>query len=120
MVTDIPSDCLSCLYHTVNILLHRAILKLGREPGLSYATAGSNPLIQCVCSATSIVTLFDFFCRSFGDGHIVLCLAYSVYTAASIFLLEIQAMGWAAPSTLERLSFCIEALKRVEKTNPGM
>jgi hypothetical protein len=72
-----------------------------------------------VCSATSIVALFDLFCRTFGDGHITLCLAYTVYTAASIFLLEVHAVGYAAPSALDRLSYCVEALERLKGQNPG-
>jgi len=97
-------------------LTNRAKLKLSREPDL----AEDNPLIQCMSSATSIIALFDLYKRTFGDGHVVLSLAYSVYTAASIFLLEIQALGHVAPSTLERLSFCVGALDRLRVTNPGM
>jgi hypothetical protein len=51
---------------------------------------------------------------------VVLSLAYSLYTATSILLLELQA----SPSnpqryTMERLSYCFSALERVKKTNPG-
>ena len=109
----------SCLYHTINILLNRAMLKLSREPELASAMAEYNPLIQCISSATSIVALFDLYNRTFGDGHVVLSLAYSVYTAASIFLLEVQALGHAASSTLERLLFCLGALEMLRNTNPG-
>ena len=109
----------SCLYHTINILLNRGLLKLSRETGLANTTTEYNPLIQCISSATSIIALFDLYIRTFGDGHVVLSLAYSVYTAASIFLLEVQAVGHAAPTTLERLAFCLEALKRLQRTNPG-
>ena len=110
----------SCLYHTINILLNRAKLKLSREPSLATAIAEHNPLIQCISSATSIVALFDLYHRTFGEGHVVLALAYSVYTAASIFLLEVQAVGHAAPSTLERLSLCVRTLERLRATSPGM
>ena len=48
-----------------------------------------------------------------------MALAYSMYTAASIFLLEIQAVGHGAPSTLERLSLCVHTLERLRKTSPG-
>jgi hypothetical protein len=110
----------SCLYHTINILLNRARLKLSREPRFATALAEQNPLIQCISSATSIVALFELYNRTFGEGHVVLALAYSVYTAASIFLLEIQAVGHAAPNTLERLSLCVQTLERLRKTSPGM
>ncbi|KAF2709269.1 hypothetical protein K504DRAFT_525798 [Pleomassaria siparia CBS 279.74] len=103
---------LNCLYHSVNILLNRAMLKLSREQELSNAMAEHNPLIQCMSSATSIVALFDLYTNTFGDGH--------VYTAASIFLLEVQAIGPAAPKNLERLSFCLRALERLRETNPGI
>jgi len=109
----------SCLYHAINILLNRAKLKLSREPKLASVMAEHNPLIKCLSSATSIVTLFSLYKRTFGEGHVVLSLAYSVYTAASIFLLEIQAIGHVAPITLERLSICIGALDRLRQTNPG-
>jgi hypothetical protein len=58
--------------------------------------------------------------RTFGDSHIVLSIAYSVYTAASIFLLEIQALKFAAPGSLEKLKICISALEAVRVSSPGM
>ncbi|QMW25843.1 hypothetical protein G4B84_001088 [Aspergillus flavus NRRL3357] len=48
-------------------------------------------------------------------SHIVIL---NVYTAASIFLLEIQALKYAAPGTLDKLKFCIFALERVKVSNP--
>ena len=97
------------------------MLKLGRENGGgSPATDQNHPLIQCISSATSIVALYELYVRTFGDGHVVLSLAYSVYTAASIFLLEVQALGRAAPSTLDRLGLCVDALRKLQRTNPGM
>lgn len=71
-----------------------------------------------MASATSILSLFDLYRRTFGDSHVVLSLAYSIYTAASIFLLEIQALKYAAPGTLDKLKFCIFALERVKAANP--
>ncbi|KAL5388185.1 hypothetical protein DPSP01_003174 [Paraphaeosphaeria sporulosa] len=124
-VSDAELECppshivtLNCLFHTINILTNRAKLKLSREPDLAGQTAEDNPLVQCMSSATSIITLFNLYTRTFGDGHVVLSLAYSVYTAASIFLLEVQALGQAAPSTLERLAFCVGALDRLRVTSP--
>ncbi|EIT82978.1 fungal-specific transcription factor domain-containing protein [Aspergillus flavus] len=105
---------LNSLYHTINILLHRPILcsKTNRE---SY---DKSHLVQCMTSATAILSLFDLYRRTFGDAHVVLSLSYSVYTAASIFLLEIQALKYAAPGTLDKLKFCIFALERVKVSNP--
>lgn len=71
-----------------------------------------------MASATSILSLFDLYRRTFGDAHVVLSLSYSIYTAASIFLLEIQALKYAAPGTVEKLKFCIFALERVKVSNP--
>lgn len=71
-----------------------------------------------MASATSILSLFDLYRRTFGDNHVVLSLAYSIYTAASIFLLEIQALKYAAPGTLDKLKFCIFALDRIKGSNP--
>lgn len=108
----------SCLYHTINILLHRPIL-CSRERLKSHPEShDSNHLVQCMASATSILSLFDLYRRTFGDSHVVLSLAYSIYTAASIFLLEIQALKYAAPGTLDKLKFCIFALERVKAANP--
>ena len=75
-------------------------------------------LIQCMASATTILSLYDLFRRTFGDAHVVLSVAYSIYTAASIFLLEIQALKYAAPGTLDKLKFCILAMERVKVSNP--
>ncbi|THX57104.1 hypothetical protein D6D06_03902, partial [Aureobasidium pullulans] len=111
---------LNCLYHTINILLHRTLLRLSssnRAP--SDINIDQNPLIQCISSAASIIALFDLFVRTFGDGHVVLSLAYSLYTATSILLLELQANPRNPQRyTMERLSYCLSALERVKKTNP--
>ncbi|KAF3044865.1 hypothetical protein E8E11_006813 [Didymella keratinophila] len=109
---------LNCFYHAVNILLHRAKLKLSRHPELASTLGEQNPLVHCISSASSIIALFGLYTSAFGEGHVVLCLAYSVYTAASIFLLEVRATGHAAAGTMERLSLCAGALKRLTRTNP--
>lgn len=77
-------------------------------------------LIECISSATSIICIFDLFCRTFGDDYCILSLSYSVYTAASMFLLQVQATSARDEQTLRRLDFCIKALERVKKINPGM
>jgi hypothetical protein len=109
----------SCIYHTINILLNRAKLKLSRESELAAEIIEHNPLIHCISSATSIVALFNLYRGAFGEGHVVLSLAYSVYTAASIFLLELQALGHVATLTFERLSFCVGVLNNLRHSNPG-
>ncbi|PGH02779.1 hypothetical protein AJ79_07544 [Helicocarpus griseus UAMH5409] len=109
---------LNCVYHTVNILLHRPTLCSRPFRGSQQETNNAKPLVQCISSATSIIALFDLYRRTFGDGHVVLSLAYSIYTAASIFLLEMQALRYASPSTLDKLRYCIVALDRVTPANP--
>jgi hypothetical protein len=106
----------SCVYHTINILIHRPILcsKWNRE------AYDKSHLVHCITSATAILSIFGMYRRTFGDSHVVLSIAYSVYTAASIFLLEIQALKYAAPGTLDKLKFCILALERVKVSSPGM
>lgn len=108
----------SCLYHTINILLHRPILCSRALLKTRQEAYDKSHLVQCMASATTILSLFDLYRRTFGDNHVVLSLAYSIYTAASIFLLEIQALKYAAPGTLDKLKFCIFALERVKISNP--
>ncbi|PGH26505.1 hypothetical protein AJ80_01819 [Polytolypa hystricis UAMH7299] len=124
-VNDLPTfsppshiQTLNCIYHTVNILLHRPML-CSRKPKSSHSeTNNAKPLVQCMFSATSIIALYDLYRRTFGDGHVVLSMAYSIYTAASIFLLEIQALKYASSGTVEKLRYCIGALNRVKTANP--
>ena len=81
-----------------------------------------NHLVECISSATSIIAIFDLFCRTFGDDYCILSLSYSVYTAASIFLLQVQAATGPVAGeemTVRRLEFCIKALERVGRINPG-
>jgi hypothetical protein len=77
-------------------------------------------LLECITSATSIIAIFDLFCRTFGESYCILSLSYSVYTAASIFLLQIQAARSQDDQTLKRLQFCMQALERVKAFTPGM
>lgn len=86
-------------------------------------------LLECVSSATSIIAIFDLFCRSFGIYRSVLSLSYSVYIASSIFLLQVQAAAGASgvlteeqqqqqQPALRKLDFCIRALNRLKDVNP--
>ncbi|KAJ5091310.1 Transcription factor [Penicillium alfredii] len=125
VATELPSYSppshimiLNCLYHTINILLHRPILCSRELLKSRQETYDKSHLVQCLASATTILSLFDLYRRTFGDNHVVLSLAYSIYTAGSIFLLEIQALKYAAPGTLDKLKFCIFALERVKLANP--
>ena len=76
-------------------------------------------LRQCLESATAVLSIYDLFVRSFGDGHVVLSQAYTIYTAASIFLLQVQATKDLHSSAMDHLKFCIDALERIKHTSPG-
>lgn len=105
----------SCLYHTVKILLYRPMLSS------KCSTAARRPdpehLIECLTAATSTIAIFDLFVRTFGDSHCVLSLSYSIYTAASIFLLQVQANS-SDDQAFKRLDFCMRSLDRVKGANP--
>lgn len=86
-------------------------------------------LLECVSSATSIIAIFDLFCKSFGIYRSVLSLSYSVYIASSIFLLQVQAAAGTSgvlseeqqqqqQPALRKLDFCIRALSRLKDINP--
>ncbi|KAF9767015.1 hypothetical protein IL306_000478 [Fusarium sp. DS 682] len=76
-----------------------------------------NHLVECVTSATSIIAIFDLFCRTFTINHCVLSLSYSVYIAATIFLLQVQATP-EDQQAVRKLSFCVRALHQAKNVNP--
>lgn len=82
--------------------------------------ANAHHLLECISSATSIITIYDLFCQSFGFEYTVLSLSYGIYTAASIFLLQIQAASRPDAQALPRLRFCISALEQLSVSNPGL
>ncbi|CAK7229951.1 hypothetical protein SEUCBS140593_007419 [Sporothrix eucalyptigena] len=99
---------LNCLYHVFRILMHRPML--AHEPNPSH-------LFECVSSATSIVCIYDLFIRTFQDAPCVLSLNYSVYIAASIFLLQVQALV-RNEQAMRCLQFCIHVLQKARLVNP--
>lgn len=105
----------SCLYHTFKILLYRPMLN--RKACGNFRRPDPAHLLECLTAATSTIVIFNLFIRSFGDSHIILSLSYSVYTAASIFLLQIQA-NIRDEQAHKRLDFCMRSLDRVKSTNP--
>lgn len=109
----------SCLYHVLKILLYRPTLSRRWYIPNSILMPDPNHLVECIKSATSIIAIYDLFCRSFGDGHCILSLSYSVFTAASVFLLQIQALTSQDERAIHNLEFCIHALQRVVSINPG-
>lgn len=76
-------------------------------------------LIESVRSATSIIAIFDLFCRTFSMNYCVLSLAYCVYMASSIFLLQVQA-AQDDHQAMRKLTYCIQCLQQVKQISPGM
>ncbi|CAK7237940.1 hypothetical protein SBRCBS47491_010214 [Sporothrix bragantina] len=89
------------------------------RPMLSHAPNPSH-FVECVASATAIVCIYDLFCRTFHDeASCVLSLNYSVYIAASVFLLQVQALASNSNEQAIRcLEFCIRVLQRARLVNP--
>ncbi|PNY24320.1 Nitrogen assimilation transcription factor nit-4 [Tolypocladium capitatum] len=104
---------LNCLHHTFKILLYRPMLT-GRGKRDDAALKGH--LVKCVTSATAIIAIFDLFCRTFTMSYCVLSLAYSVYIAASIFLLQVQASP--DEQAMRKLNYCIQCLDQVKNISP--
>ncbi|KAL3462524.1 fungal-specific transcription factor domain-containing protein [Aspergillus heterothallicus] len=122
---NLPPSCppshivtLNCLYHVFKILLYRPMLTQRNLMHGSRPLAEPHHLVECISSAISIITIYDLFCRSFGYEYTVLSLSYSLYTALSIFLLQIQAASRPNAQALTRLRFCINALERLSSLNP--
>jgi hypothetical protein len=80
----------------------------------------SHHLRQCLEAANSTLIIFNFFTRSFGDGHVITSQAYTVYIAASVFLLQVQATKDFTSQAMENLKYCVDALERIKATSPGM
>lgn len=108
----------SCLFHTFKILLYRPMFAGGSRPKEWRSDIMQKSLVACVSSAMSIITIFDLFCRTFGSNYSILSLSYSVYIAASIFLLQVQADP-DDKQALQRLGFCIQALEQAKSMAPS-
>lgn len=94
------------------------MLSPGNIVNESRARPDPHHLVECISSATSIIVIYDLFCRSFGYEHTVLSLSYALYTALSIFLLQIQAASRPNVQALTRLKFCLNALERLSTLSP--
>ncbi|KAH8586683.1 fungal-specific transcription factor domain-containing protein [Bisporella sp. PMI_857] len=122
---DLPMHCppshiatLNCLYHTFKILLYRPMLFQQLPKDTAHRAPDPQYLVECISSAMSIIAIFDLFCRTFGHNYCVLSLSYSLYTAASIFLLQVQAAKHLNEQDLRRLEFCVIGLNKVKQANP--
>lgn len=108
----------SCLYHTFKILLYRPMLTRRRNMLGDERTPVHNYLVHCVTSATSIIAIFNLYVRNFSTGFCVLSLSYTLYIAATIYLLQVQAFP-DDQQALHRLDFCIRSLHDVKKYCPS-
>lgn len=108
---------LNCLFQTFSILLYRPML-FDSTSSTQDATSNARYLRECISSANSIIAMYDLFCRTFTARRVILALAYSVYTAASIFLLQVQAANGVNDHAVRRLMFCIAALECVKESSP--
>ncbi|KAK2008873.1 fungal-specific transcription factor [Colletotrichum eremochloae] len=108
---------LNVLYRTFKILLYRPMLSQRSQNSAENLQPVQRYLGECVRSATGIIAIFDLFCRSFGITHCVLSLSYSVYIAASIFLLQVQS-SVEDVQALRRLEYCVRILASVKRINP--
>ncbi|KAF4447419.1 hypothetical protein F53441_9030 [Fusarium austroafricanum] len=102
---------------TMKILLFRPMLTWQVYPEDEGPHPMQNHLVECVTSATSIIAIFDLFCRTFTINHCVLSLSYSVYIAATIFLLQVQATP-EDQQACRKLHFCVRALQQAKNVNP--
>ena len=98
----------------MNILLHRPLLARQSSPHTDRAA-----IVECLSSASAITIIFGSFSLTYGHGYSIMTLSYSIYVAASIFLLQIRATQPPEPKMVERLQFCIEALESVSSVNAG-
>ncbi|PHH80873.1 hypothetical protein CDD82_1453 [Ophiocordyceps australis] len=112
---------LNCLYHTFKILLYRPMLTgrakrsddRGNGPSLAKAF-----LVEMVTSATAVITIFDLFCRTYSIKYCILSMAYSVYIAASVFLLQVQASPGGDQPAMMKLEYCIQCLSQMKNISP--
>ncbi|GAB0137962.1 hypothetical protein EsDP_00006212 [Epichloe bromicola] len=108
---------LNCLYHAFKILLYRPMLTGSGQCEVEGTSPIQRYLVESVTSATSIIAIFDLFCRTFTMNYCVLSLAYCVYISSSIFLLQVQA----APDdhqAMRTLTYCIQCLQQVRQISP--
>jgi hypothetical protein len=108
---------MNCLYLTFRILLFRPMLSRGAHSEAEGSRPAHHYLVECVASATATIAIFDLFRRTFGMDYCVLSQSYSVYIAASVFLLQVQASP-NDQQAMRRLNYCIQVLDHVKNFSP--
>ncbi|EGX89338.1 C6 transcription factor, putative [Cordyceps militaris CM01] len=87
------------------------------DTGIDGQLPWSTYLINCVTSATATIAIFDLFARTYSIKYCALSISYSMYIAASVFLLQVQAMPNDFQA-IRRLDYCLHMLHRVMVFNP--
>lgn len=102
----------SCIYHTFKIVLYRPMLtrppRTKEDKQLLHSC-----LVECVTAALSCVAIFDLNCKTFGTSHTILTLAYSIYIASTVLLLQVQATPHD-PLAVHRVTYCIRRLDQIK------
>lgn len=61
--------------------------------------------------------MFNLFCRTYTTAYCVLGLSYSLYIAATIYLLQVQAFP-DDHQALQRLDFCLRGMAEIRQHSP--
>ncbi|PQK09993.1 hypothetical protein BB8028_0002g03170 [Beauveria bassiana] len=107
----------NCIFHTYKILLYRPMLTRQYVTDIDGQLPWNTYLINCVTSATATIAIFDLFARTYSIKYCALSISYSMYIAASVFLLQVQAMP-SDSQAMRRLDYCLHMLHRVMVFNP--
>ncbi|KAM3509885.1 hypothetical protein MY10362_000328 [Beauveria mimosiformis] len=107
----------NCIFHTYKILLYRPMLTRQYVTDIDGQLPWNTYLINCVTSATATIAIFDLFARTYSIKYCALSISYSMYIAASVFLLQVQAMP-SDSQAIRRLDYCLHMLHRVMVFNP--
>ncbi|EJP65812.1 fungal specific transcription factor [Beauveria bassiana ARSEF 2860] len=107
----------NCIFHTYKILLYRPMLTRQYVTDFDGQLPWNTYLINCVTSATATIAIFDLFARTYSIKYCALSISYSMYIAASVFLLQVQAMP-SDSQAMRRLDYCLHMLHRVMVFNP--
>lgn len=107
----------SCIYQTTNILVHRPMVF---AENISTETISNGDAMSiCLDSASAICVILNLFFRTFGDGHCTMALAYSIYTAALVFLLRLESPNPIEGASQKGLEYCMRTLEDISAVHAG-
>jgi len=102
----------SCIYCATVILFYRPIYASDSEAAES-----------CDAAALTILHLVRLHRATFLDGHAVFSMAYCVYVATSIFILDLRRSAEGSSVRVERaenLRYCVQCLEACLPACPGV